>query len=135
MSRLTTPPGTSDVASTSASSTAGSGRSVDATTTAVQPVASTGASTSTSPVSDEAAGASTPITPVGTGVEKLTYGPATGFTDPSTVAILSVQPAYQTQRSTAASTAAPARLRLIPSAATTSSTNPSRRACSISATR
>ena len=83
--RLTTPPGTSEVASTSASSTAGNGRSADATTTAVQPVASTGASTSTSPVSAEPAGASTPITPVGTGVEKLTYGPATGLTDPSTV--------------------------------------------------
>ena len=75
------------------------------------------------------------MTPVGTGVEKLTNGPATGFTDPSTVAILSVQPAYQTHRSTAASTTAPARLRPMPSAATTSSTNPSRRACSISATR
>ena len=45
------------------------------------------------------------------------------------MAILSVQPAYQTQRSTAASTTAPARLRPIPSAATTSSTNSSRRAC------
>ena len=31
-------------------------------------------------------------------------GAATGFAAPSTVAILSVQPAYQTQRSTAAST-------------------------------
>ena len=100
------PAGTSDVASTSPSPTAGSGRASDVTTTAVHPVASTGASTSTSPSSDDACGASTATTPVGSGADQLTKGPATGLTEPRTVAILSVQPAYQTQRSIAASTSA-----------------------------
>ena len=45
VSRLTTPPGRSEVASTSASETAGSGRSWEASTTATLPVAITGAST------------------------------------------------------------------------------------------
>ena len=43
-------------------------------------------------------------TPVGSGTEKLKYGPATGFADPATCANLSAQPAYQTQRSMASST-------------------------------
>ncbi len=56
-------------------------------------------------------------------MDQFTSGPATGFTDPSTVAILSVHPAYQTQRSIAASTSAVACPWRTPSAATTSSTN------------
>ena len=68
---LTTPPGTSDVASTSPKVMAGSGRSADVTTTAVLPVAMTGATTETSPSSEEACGASTPTTPVGSGAETL----------------------------------------------------------------
>ena len=93
VSRLTTPPGRSEVASTSASETAGSGRSCAATTTAVFPVVSTGASTDTRPSSDESCGASTPTTPVGSGSEKLKYGPATGLVEPTICAYLSAQPA------------------------------------------
>ncbi len=63
------------------------------TTTAVHPVASTGASTLTSPSSDDRCGASTPTTPVGSGMLNEKYGPATGFAALSTDAILSVQPA------------------------------------------
>src|SRR5215212_2661512 len=104
VSRLTTPPGTSEVASTSDSVTAGSGRASDATTTHELPVATTGASTLTSPSSADSCGASTATTPVGSGTEKSKYGPATGFAVPRTAVTLSAQPAYQTQRSIAAST-------------------------------
>src|SRR3954470_3922757 len=101
---LTTPPGTSDVASTSPSSTAASGRVSEATTTAVLPPASTGARREVSPSSGGSSGATTATTPVGSGNVKLKYGPATGFDPPSTCASLSAQPAYQTQRSIARST-------------------------------
>jgi hypothetical protein len=70
VSRLTTPPGRSDVASTSASVIAGSGAVSDATTTAVFPVTITGATTDTRPSSDEAWGATSATTPVGSGTEK-----------------------------------------------------------------
>jgi len=43
---------------------------------------------------------------VGSGTVKLKYGPATGFAVPTTCAILSAQPAYQTTRSIARSTSA-----------------------------
>ena len=43
-------------------------------------------------------------TPVGSGIVKLKYGPATGFAPPSTWASLSAQPAYQTTRSIERST-------------------------------
>ena len=56
-----------------------------------------GASTLTSPSSDDAGGATTPTTPVGSGADRLKYGPATGLAPPYTWAILSDQPAYQTQ--------------------------------------
>ena len=46
-----------------------------------------------------------PTMPVGSGMLKLKYGAATGLTVPSTWLILSAQPAYQTQRSMARSTA------------------------------
>ena len=94
VSRLTTPPGRSDVASTSVSDTAGSGRSCEATTTAVLPVVTTGASTDTSPSRLDSCGARAPTTPVGSGSEKLKYGPATGLALPTTCAYLSAQPAY-----------------------------------------
>ena len=45
-----------------------------------------------------------PTTPVGSGIVKLKYGPATGFVPPSTCASLSAQPAYQTMRSIEVST-------------------------------
>ena len=70
------------------------------------PVTSGGASRLTSPSSDEVSGATTPTTPVGSGIVKLKYGAATGFDEPRTWAILSAQPAYQTQRSIARSTTA-----------------------------
>ncbi len=104
VSTFTTPAGTSEVASTSASVIAGSGRRSLATTTAVLPVAMTGASTLTSPSRLDSAGATTATTPVGSGTLKLKYGPATGFAAPATWATLSGHPAYQTQRSIAAAT-------------------------------
>src|SRR5690348_4103118 len=99
--RLTTPPGTSDVARTSVSVTAGSGRVSDAITTTALPATTGGASRDTSPRSDDVSGATTPTTPLGSGIVKLKYGAATGFDDPSTWAILSAQPAYHTHRSMA----------------------------------
>ncbi len=99
------------------------------------PVTIAGATTETRPSSDESCGASTATTPVGSGTEKLKYGPATGLDEPCTWATLSDQPAYQTQRSIAASTAASALLRERPSPAPTSSTNWPRRPSSSSATR
>ncbi len=123
------------MASTSARVTAGRGRVSLAITTAVFPVKSTGASTLTSPRSDEACGATTPTTPVGSGTLKLKNGPATGLEDPATWATLSDQPAYQTQRSTAASTLAAASSSLVPSLEATASANWERRLSSISATR
>ncbi len=83
---------------------AGSGRSPLVTTTAVLPVAMTGASTLTRPSRLEPGGARMATTPVGSGTLKLKYGPATGLAAPATAATLSVQPAYQTHRSIAAPT-------------------------------
>src|SRR5215470_1613285 len=91
-------------ASTAASVTAGSGRGSLATTTAVLPVAITGATTLTRPSRLDSAGARTATTPVGSGTLKLKNGPATGFEAPATCATLSAQPAYQTHRSITAAT-------------------------------
>src|SRR6187397_2160329 len=135
VSTFTTPPGTSDVANTSVSVTAGSGRVSDARTTTVLPATSGGASRETRPRSDDVSGATMPTTPVGSGIVKLKYGAATGFEDPSTWPILSAQPAYQTQRSIAASTTRAAAGSRRPSAAPTSATNWSRRPSMSSATR
>ena len=74
-------------------------------------------------------------TPVGSGSEKLKYGPAIGLADPATCANLSAQPAYQTMRSIEASTASCAAAAATPSAATTSAANCSRRPSRISAMR
>jgi hypothetical protein len=104
--RLTTPPGTSEVAITSPSVTAGRGRSYDETATTVLPETIAGAITLVSPSRLESCGASTATTPVASGNEKSKYGPATGLLEPTTWASLSAQPAYQTQRSIAASTTA-----------------------------
>src|SRR3954454_21497637 len=94
--RFTTPPGTSDVASTSASSTAASGWDPDATTTAVFPPTTTGAMREMRPARGGSGGARIATTPVVSGNVKLKYGPATAFDEPSTCATLSAQPAYQT---------------------------------------
>src|SRR6185437_6130659 len=99
VSTLTTPPGTSEVASTSARLTAASGAVSLATSTTVLPVAMTGASTLTSASRLAPGGASSATTPVGSGTLRLKYGPATGLAAPSTCPILSGQPAYQTHRS------------------------------------
>ena len=104
VSMLTTPPGRSDVASTSVSVIAGMGPRSAATTTHVLPLTIAGATTETRPSSVDCWGASTATTPVGSGTEKSKYGPATGFDEPCTCASLSLHPAYQTQRSIAAST-------------------------------
>src|SRR5919206_515787 len=111
------------VARPSPNVTAGSGRSLDVTTTAVLPPASTGARTLTRPSRDDCCGARTATTPVGSGRLKSKYGAATGLAPPSTAASLSVQPAYQTHRSIAASTAARALPADSPSPAATSSQN------------
>ena len=132
---LTTPPGTSLVASTSPSVTAGSGRDSEASTTALLPATSTGARRDTRPRRDDDSGATTPTTPVASGMVKSKYGAATGFVVPSTWAILSAQPAYHTQRSIDRSTCSRAAASGRPSAAPTSASNWSRRPSSSSATR
>ncbi len=119
---LTTPPGTSDVARISARVIAICGSA--ASTTAVLPVTTAGAITLTRPRS--VAGATIATTPVGSGAEMLKNGPATGFAPPATWAILSDQPAYQTQRSIAASSSA---------SGTPSAVSSARRPSSISAIR
>ena len=91
--------------------------------------------TETSPSSELSCGATTATTPVGSGAERLKNGPATGLTLPVTWATLSDHPAYQTHRSMAASTRAPARVADPPSAARTSATSWSRRDSITSATR
>src|SRR2546427_10928447 len=101
---FTAPPGTSEVASASASSIAARGWDSDASTTATLPPTSTGATRETSPSSGGSSGATMPTTPVGSGTVKLKYGPATGFDAPSTCESLSDQPAYQTTRSIERST-------------------------------
>src|SRR6185437_9011829 len=92
VSRLTTPPGRSDVARTSVSDTAGSGRSREATMTVVLPVVMIGAITDTRPRRLDSCGARAPTTPVGSGSEKLKYGPATELALPVTWAYLSATP-------------------------------------------
>lgn len=59
-------------------------RPAEATTTAVLPVAITGAITETRPRNDDSWGARTATTPVGSGVDRLKKGPATGFAPPTT---------------------------------------------------
>src|SRR5258705_11135775 len=132
---LTTPPGTSDVARTSLSVIAGSGRVWEVRITTALPATSAGATRETRPSSDEVSGATIPTTPVGSGIVKLKYGAATGFDEPRTWAILSAQPAYQTQRSMARSTTVRAAGGRRPSAASTSAANCSRRPSISSATR
>src|SRR5213075_1798013 len=94
------------VAITSASSTAQSGCVSEASATTEFPPVNAGAIRDTSPSSGGSSGATTATTPVGSGIVKLKYGPATGFDEPITCATLSANPAYQTQRSIAFSTSA-----------------------------
>src|SRR6266404_5315782 len=124
---LMTPPGTSEVARTSVRVTAASGRVSDAMTTTALPATSGGATRETRPSNDDGSGATTPTTPVGSGIVKLKYGAATGFAEPSTWLILSAQPAYQTQRSIARATSSRLFASRTPSACETSATNWSRR--------
>src|SRR3954471_3422128 len=102
--RFTAPPGTSDVASASASSIAASGLVSEATAITAFPPVSAGSTRDTRPSNGGSSGASTATTPVGSGTVKLSYAPPTGFDEPSTGASLSAQPAYQTMRSTLRST-------------------------------
>src|SRR6185437_8044746 len=87
-----------------------------ATTTTVLPATSAGATALTKPRRLESCGATIATMPVGSGTEMLKYGPATGLALPVTCANLSAQPAYQTQRSIASSTCAPATAADTPSA-------------------
>src|SRR4051794_38169549 len=112
---LTTPPGTSEVASTSAKVTAGRGRSADAVTTTVFPDTMTGATTLTRPSRLDSWGATTATTPVGSGVDRLKNGPATGLAFPTTWVSLSAHPAYQTRRSIDSSSTLPAAAAVRPS--------------------
>ncbi len=105
VSTFATPPGRSDVASTSASEIAGSGRRSEATITACCRCTAPARATLTKPSRLDSCGARIATTPVGSGSEKLKYGPATGFAEPATCANLSAQPAYQTMRSIASSDA------------------------------
>ena len=132
MRTFTTPPGTSEVASTSPSETAGSGDASLARTTAVFPDTTAGASRETRPRSAWPGGATIPTTPVGSGIVKLKYGPATGLVAPRSWPILSAHPAYQTQRSIEAST--PLRGSFAPASASSAS-NWDRRPSISSATR
>src|SRR5262245_21051311 len=120
---FTTPAGTSEVASTSANVIAGSGRSADAATTTVLPLITTGATTLSSPSRLDSWGASTATTPVGSGVDRLKNGPATGLALPMTWASLSAQPAYQTRRSIDSSSTLPAAAAVLPSPWRSASTN------------
>src|SRR5690606_9591333 len=98
---FTTPPGTSEVASTSASARAGNGSASAASTTTVLPTTTAGATTPTRPSRPASAGAAAPTTPTGAGAETVRSPPATGCVRPYACATLSAQPAYHTQRSTA----------------------------------
>ena len=71
VSRLTTPAGKSEVASTSPSVRAGSGDFSEARATTVLPPARAGAIRSTRPARAGSSGATTPTTPVGSGMVKL----------------------------------------------------------------
>src|SRR5882672_7299407 len=108
--------------------------------TAVFPLTITGASTLTRPSSALSGGASTAVTPTGSGSETVPNGPATGLRVPRTWVILSAQPAYQVHRSTAASTSAAAAAAAAasagpPPALLTWAANASRYAAMTSATR
>src|SRR5690349_15718355 len=120
------PPGTSLVAITSARSTAAGGSAADPSAATGLPPVSAGASRETRPSSGGSSGATMPTTPVGSGIVKLKYGPATGLEEPTTWANLSAKPAYQTQRSIERSTS------FLP---LQSSANSGNRASIISATR
>ena len=96
---LTTPPGTSEVASTSARVTAGSGRSLDEHDDRGVARDDHRRDDRTRPSRRTPAAPRTATTPVGSGVEMLKYGPATGLALPMTWVILSAHPAYQTSRS------------------------------------
>src|SRR5690606_9177775 len=101
---LTTPPGTSDVARTSANVIAGMGADSAARTTVVLPGTRTGITAPANPHRAGSSGATTPTTPVGPGVAMVTKGPATVPRFPRTWANLSDQPAYHTIRSTVSAT-------------------------------
>ena len=73
--------------------TAGSGNLSEATTTAALPLRITGAVNETKDNSAGSSGARTTITPLGSGVVKLKWELATGFTLPNICEYLSVQPA------------------------------------------
>lgn len=105
------------------------------TATTVLPDTMAGAITLVRPSRLESCGASTATTPVASGKEKSKYGLTTGLLEPTTWASLSAQPAYQTQRSMAASTTARALLIESPSAAATSALNCSCRPSITSAIR
>src|SRR5947208_9029345 len=92
-STLMTPGGRSLVATISANVSAGSGLLVEASTTAQLPLKITGTTSETKPSSAGSSGQRTTTTPVGSGIVKLKWEVATGFTVPKIWVNLSVQPA------------------------------------------
>src|SRR5438128_12685473 len=93
---LITPGGKSLVAITSEKDKAGSGADSDAITIHELPETTTGQILDTSERSGSSSGRSIPITPVGSGIEKLKYPFCTGFTVPTSCDHLSENPAYHT---------------------------------------
>src|SRR5436305_12255290 len=85
VSTLITPPGTSEVASTSVSETAGSGNCSLARATTALPLTTAGATTETYPSRLAARGAVPATTPVGPGREPLKERPAPGLDEPHTL--------------------------------------------------
>jgi hypothetical protein len=132
---FTTPAGTSLVASASPSATASGAFVMGAITMAAFPAAITGRISDSIASSGCSSGTTTATVPVASGIENTKYGPATGCFPPSTDAILSVQPAKHTQRSTAWSTSRAAAAFERPSMVQMSEMNSARRASSISAMR
>src|SRR3954471_16557629 len=90
---FTTPPGKSLVAMISENVSAGRGLRAEASTTAVLPDKITGATNETRASNGDSSGHTMTTTPVGSGVVKLKWELATGFTAPKTELNLSAQPA------------------------------------------
>ena len=119
----------------SAISNAGSGKLSLANTITALPAHKAGSHMDTKPRSGASSGAMIPSTPIDSGAVKFQYGAATEFWLPSTLPILSAQPAKQIVRSMAASTSARALLALAPVVSRSAAANSSARPSIISARR
>jgi hypothetical protein len=93
VSRFTTPPGRSLVASISPKRMLGYGCVVLASATTLFPLVIAGKISDSRPKTGASSGARMPTMPIGSVTVKLKCAEATGFTLPSTCSYLSVQPA------------------------------------------